>query len=340
MTHAVQRDGRTTPFWRRPLPATGLSMALLLLGFLALGRLSSGPAITPPFATIGAPAAAPEHSLSFVALGDTGMGNANQRRVAAAMSAITRFESIDLVLLLGDNFYDDGVQSRNDRQWDTAFENVYRLPGLAVPFYAVLGNHDHHGRIEAQIERTVIDDRWRMPARYHAWTQPLGEQHQVFFVALDTETLAHRESDDAQLAWLDQTLATSKATWKIALGHHPLLQASPNSHPHLAMLRDTLDRLGVDAYFCGHSHQLTYFRRPGLMAQIISGAGSNPRSLEGDRGADFAHRGLGFVCVRLTGQAMLLSFLDADNRVLFIDTLAPRSGPAPQTQAPLEEHPD
>jgi acid phosphatase len=309
-----------------------IATACLLLAIVAVEHPRPDDSTAPPFAQAHAPTAAPEHSLSFAALGDTGMGNANQHRVAAALSAVTRYESLDLVLLLGDNFYDDGVKTREDTLWNRAFEDVYRLPGLAVPFFAVLGNHDHHGSIDAQIGRTAIDERWRMPARYYTWTQSLDDEHQAQFVALDTETMAHRAPDPAQMAWLEQTLAASTATWKIAIGHHPLTLTGPDSHPNLAAVRDTLDRFGVDAYFCGHEHQLTYSRRPQGFTEVISGAGSNPRPLKGAQRADFAHQGLGFVCVRLTPKAMMLSFLDDHDTVLFVDTLLAHSAnskPAP-----------
>ena len=45
------------------------------------------------------------------------------------------------VVLLGDNFYEDGVASVDDPQWQTKFEDPYA--NIDLPFYAVLGNHDH-----------------------------------------------------------------------------------------------------------------------------------------------------------------------------------------------------
>ena len=50
----------------------------------------------------------------FVAMGDTGEGNADQATVAAAIETLCAAQGCDFVLLLGDNFYDVGVEDVND----------------------------------------------------------------------------------------------------------------------------------------------------------------------------------------------------------------------------------
>ena len=47
----------------------------------------------------------------FVALGDTGHGNADQTRVGDAVGALCAAQGCDFVVLLGDNFYPTGVTS-------------------------------------------------------------------------------------------------------------------------------------------------------------------------------------------------------------------------------------
>jgi len=78
--------------------------------------------------------------LRLIALGDTGTGNEDQRKVAEGMAKICEQSGCDLVLLLGDNFYPDGVNSTVDPQFKSKFELVYQK--LNLPFFAVLGNHD------------------------------------------------------------------------------------------------------------------------------------------------------------------------------------------------------
>ena len=46
-------------------------------------------------------------TVKFIAIGDTGKGNADQRRVAIAMRDLCAAKGCDFVLMLGDNIYDD-----------------------------------------------------------------------------------------------------------------------------------------------------------------------------------------------------------------------------------------
>src|SRR6476661_6274103 len=61
----------------------------------------------------------------FIAIGDTGKGNADQRRVAVAIRDLCAARGCDFVLMLGDNIYDAGVESTTDSQWQTKFEQLY-----------------------------------------------------------------------------------------------------------------------------------------------------------------------------------------------------------------------
>ena len=167
--------------------------------------------------------------LTLLAIGDYGADTETLRQNARMMR---QWASADATLALGDNFYNWGVQSVDDPQW-RAFENSFRL---THPFYAVLGNHDYLGDVDAQIayQHHHPGTFWRMPSRYY--DKVLGNAH-VFF--LDTFTLCPRESlacslgmgrlglgggprDDAQYQWLASKLARSTATWKVVVGHYPV----------------------------------------------------------------------------------------------------------------------
>ena len=85
--------------------------------------------------------------LEFMIVGDWGRDGAYyQRQVATAMG---QFRRSQFVVSTGDNFYQHGVGSIHDRKWDTSFQRIYS----AVPqrWYAVLGNHDYAGSVEAQM---------------------------------------------------------------------------------------------------------------------------------------------------------------------------------------------
>ena len=80
-----------------------------------------------------------DRSVSFLLMGDWGQANQNQALVAAQMADYARNASADFVVALGDNFYEDGVASDTDPQWENTFRNVYYHASLQIPWYAILG---------------------------------------------------------------------------------------------------------------------------------------------------------------------------------------------------------
>jgi tartrate-resistant acid phosphatase type 5 len=195
------------------------------------------------------PPVIPQQAVRFVAFGDAGSGSGGQAAVAQAMSEVCVVRGCDFAVMLGDNFYPDGVRSARDPQFETKFEEPYEA--LDLPFFAVLGNHDNGGNGsrnrdgEYQVEYAKREDRpsdrWRMPARYYKFSAPLASAVRaepvearplVDFFALDSTPLAPYVDDPdpkykperygaTQLVWLQQALRDSKAVWKIAFAHHP-----------------------------------------------------------------------------------------------------------------------
>jgi hypothetical protein len=113
------------------------------------------------------------------------------------------------VLALGDNFYDDGVQSTSDSMWSTHWSQIYHgsHSELAMKWYAVMGNHDWgYGwtGVQAQISRTTAtdDDLWETPStNYTRIIELAGEgQGSLVIVSVDTTTLAPDENE-GMYAW-------------------------------------------------------------------------------------------------------------------------------------------
>ena len=98
-------------------------------------------------------AAPPPKALSFLVLGDWGRGGADlQREVAGQMAKAAASYGAQFVISTGDNFYEAGVASVNSPQWRKSFEDIYTQPELQVPWYPTVGNHDHRGNVQAQVE--------------------------------------------------------------------------------------------------------------------------------------------------------------------------------------------
>jgi tartrate-resistant acid phosphatase type 5 len=85
------------------------------------------------------------HSMRFIVLGDAGTGYQAQADVGTALRTYcAELGNCQLALYLGDNVYPSGLSSDRDEreaQLDERFSMPYA--GLDLPFYVVVGNHDH-----------------------------------------------------------------------------------------------------------------------------------------------------------------------------------------------------
>lgn len=221
--------------------------------------------------------------MRFYVVGDTGWQNEDKVSVITSMVEKARVDPPGFVLMLGDNFYRSGVTSVRDEQWLTHFERSFAAPELAVPFRPVLGNHDHKGNVQAQVEYSSVNPRWRMDGHYYAFTERVSPNWQVDFFMLDTNPI--QAKDDAakpQIRWLEDKLANSTARWKIVAGHHPIVSGGHNGSAE--NLRDAIEPLlqkyGVDIYMAGHDHDLQLLHVPNSTClQLVSGAGCSTREV-------------------------------------------------------------
>jgi hypothetical protein len=193
-------------------------------------------------------APAPIAEVRFVAMGDTGTGSTTQKEVADAIKAKCEADGCDFIILLGDNIYNNGVDSVTDPQWQSKFEEPYA--DLDIPFFPVIGNHDdgcldidipfldvceqtegsgtQFWKGEVQVAYTQHSEKWNLPARNHDFVH--GPAH---FFAMDSSTMMWRKATSTfpeaetryaeQAIEVNQSLNASTSAWRIALGHHPYL---------------------------------------------------------------------------------------------------------------------
>ena len=272
-------------------------------------------------------------SVRFVALGDTGKGNPGQYQVGASIGALCAAQGCDFVMLLGDNFYSNGIESNDDPQWKTAFVEPYAP--VNAPFYAVLGNHDCGGdgagsnlpRCDNELAYGAVNPKWHMPARHYQWQ--VGD---VGFFAADTNRSMF-SVDEALRSDFETWLPASTAKWKIVFAHHPYLSNGEHGNagtydglPFVPIANGASvksfveDRVcgRADLYVTGHDHSLQWFEatctRPGSTVQtqlMVSGAGSKPTTLPGKQPTHYQSDKLGFVYVVIQGNTLTASFHDA-----------------------------
>jgi hypothetical protein len=266
--------------------------------------------------------------LDFFCFGDWGAGSGpNQAAVAAALQAYAR-DTLKApphaFLLLGDNFYGPlpGVDSP---RWEGEFESMYPAEHFPGPCYAILGNHDYDDQPGG--ERIQLDygqtrqTRWTMPDRWYRLDLP-AERPVVTLLCTDTHFKKLSPGDiAAQQSWLEAELAKPRtAPWLMVCGHHPVMSCGPHhgDSTYLAPWKELFYRHGVDAYLCGHEHDLQHLREEGKPTDwLVSGGGGRPLHPVGEKnGVQFAQERFGFLHLAVRDASWTAAFVGTEAGVL------------------------
>lgn len=275
-----------------------------------------------------------ENSFNFLAIGDFGrVGNYFQKEVARELGHATVVLDAEFIVSVGDNFYPNGVESVQDYHWVSSFESIYNDPSLYRNWFATLGNHDYQGNVQAQIDYSKVSRRWNMPNRYYSKTISLENGDKLLMVFMDTNPFIdsyHKKPEKylgiqaqdtvAQKKWLEETLNTNDKSikWKIVVGHHPLYSGghrkdSKDTKLFESKFASLFDKHQVDAYLCGHEHDLQIIRPKGrFTTQFLSGAGSEVRPSGKREGTIFAAAEPGFMSFSIVNNLLLVQVIKAN----------------------------
>ncbi len=277
----------------------------------------------------------PGDPVRFVVLGDGGEGNDNQYMVAAEVEQVCAMRGgCDFALYLGDNFYDDGVDSVDDSQFTTKFELPYA--DLDFPFYVVLGNHDYGlmswdwEKADFEIEYTEYSDKWVMPSIYYNFV--VGD---VEFVALDTTRLMWDLNTEQQAFWLKGKTIDSETKWRVAFGHHPYVSDGAHGNagnyegipwpPQISGtdVKDFFDE-GIcgqfDIYFSGHDHNRQWHEAQCGVEFVVSGAAAKTTDFKfrDDNKVYWGDDQMpGFLWVEIDGDTLSGAFYDREGNLDF-----------------------
>ena len=273
--------------------------------------------------------------LKFVAIGDTGKGNAGQFEVAEAIRKKCAMDGCDFVLMLGDNIYDAGVSGDNDIQFQTKFEIPYK--DISIPFFMVLGNHDYGGigyditKSIHQIEYTNDSSKWRMPRHFYKFQV----QNTTFF-ALDTNAQMYHLAKDQKKdvpGWIER----ASTEWKIAFGHHPYKSNGRHgnagsyegvsgipiaSGEGVKEFAESVWCGKVDLYLSGHDHNRQWLAVDCNGTQLaLSGAGASTTRLQGNNPTLFESDELGLLYISIDGSTLTAEFVDINGETEFTHTI-------------------
>ncbi len=293
------------------------------------GRLMSSPLYAAdPFAG----------AVNFAVVGDWGRGGRpDQVQVAQQMAIACKKAGAAFVVSVGDNFYENGVASVEDPQWQQTFEKVYNAPSLQIPWYVILGNHDYRGNCQAELDYGKTHPRWNMPARYYTHVYPIDASSSLECFFIDTTPLISEyktEADmkaiftqdvDRQLKWLDQSLTASKAQWKLVFGHHPIYSAGTghgNQQDMIDRVLPILQNYNIQGYFSGHDHDLQHLKDDDLN-YYISGGGSEHRPVKTTHEIQFGQATSGFLLVSVRHNDMHVRYIDNLGNTIYTTTATP-----------------
>ncbi len=274
---------------------------------------------------VAAPAPGP---LSLLVLGDTGQPVGGplavlrpQYQVARALVAEDESAEVHGLVLLGDNFYPDGVEE--DELKDRMRANVvapycrfltFTSRGRGsleencdvavarrhpIPLYAVLGNHDYGERESPMLQKEVVPtyiESWRMPDQVDLHELPGG----VSLIPFQSMPLVRGENEGG----LVRALRRSKGPFRILAAHHPIADPGNGHDPKYARrVRSAINQTGVPVHLFlgGHEHNLQVLAGDGkddAALHVISGAGSDTRVVNpSSRERLFGAESLGFARV-------------------------------------------
>ena len=289
--------------------------------------------------------------LKFIALGDMGSGTNDQKKVAKGIVHLIEelkkkhLKNISFIVGLGDNIYECGVKSVDDKQFKKKFETPYKK--INKKFYMCLGNHDYSNESHCdtdykdspyhEIAYSSISKKWIMPNKYYYYSYDIDKKTQVDFFVMDTniDRMTNTEKNN-QMKFLINNINNSKSKWKILYGHHPWRSMGYHGHAdeeleeyfrNIAIKTMKNGKYVIDLYMCGHDHSKQFFELAFNKTQniplVVCGTGgkiddtpiptlSNNNSNDYD--IHYYSNTLGFLCVKIHNNSIELYFFDHNGK--------------------------
>ncbi len=206
-------------------------------------------------------------NISFFAYGDTRSNPGIHNQVAAAMVAAyyddTDFHSI--IISAGDLVSNGDSESIWDSEFfDPAYSGIQEMLA-SLPYQSCIGNHEGSGTLfKKYFPYPFVDGRY--------WSFDYGPAH---FVVVD-QYISYGPGS-AQLAWIENDLASTTKRWKFIYLHEPGWSAGGHSNNTTVQnyVQPLCEEYGVSIVFGGHNH---YYARAVVnnIQHITTGGGGAP----------------------------------------------------------------
>jgi predicted MPP superfamily phosphohydrolase len=249
----------------------------------------------------------------FVSVADTGTGATGQYEVAKAMTKYHSKNPYNLVVLAGDNIYNNGEIEKIN----AVFERPYaELLKKGVKFQACLGNHDiRTDNGNPQVKYAGFN----MKGRYYTYTR-----EQMQFFVLDTNGNADMKK---QLVWLETELSKSKAAWKVVYGHHPIYSSGHygDNQVFIESFTPIFQKHNVQLYINGHEHNYERTKVINGTTYLVCGAGAGTRPSGKNKRTAYSAGKLSFAAYDVYADRIEVKGIGTDNKIFDRGTIPLKS---------------
>jgi 3',5'-cyclic AMP phosphodiesterase CpdA len=245
----------------------------------------------------------------LVVLGDVGEAGSRLTSTADAVAELSDGDPYEAMLLLGDNVYPSGDPARLD---EVVFEPFAPVLDGDTSLLAILGNHDvADGHGDAQMRALGMPGRW--------WAETWNDD--LLVVGLDSNDV----DDPQQLAFLERTLATSSARWKIVALHHPPYSAGyqGSSTEAREAFSPLFERYGVQLVLSGHEHDYQRSVPIDGVVYVVSGGVARTRRTGEEDFTAVSFSWHHFLDIAVFEDRLLLRAVNQDRRVADEASIAP-----------------
>jgi len=218
-----------------------------------------------------APLPGAKGKIGIAVFGDCGSRTQSQSAVRDAYLKQVGADPADLMLLLGDNAYNNGTEEDYTSNFFKPYGSTILRNHIVFP---APGNHEYANQAARQTDKDIAYyDIFSVPSSGECGGVPSGTESyysvdwgDVHLVSLDsygyeTGSLRLYDTLSPQVVWLKKDLELNQRKWTVVYWHHPpFTQGTYNSDVtnELVKIRQNfvriLERYGVDLVLCGHSH--------------------------------------------------------------------------------------
>ncbi len=216
----------------------------------------------------------------------------------------------------------DLVNDGNDPDLWRRFNEIHGPLMPVTEYFPALGNHEFDSPLYFEQFPRLNGRRWYSVDR-----------EGIHFTILDSNSDLSPGSE--QYKWLEKDLsaASGKDAVKALLFHHPLFDVSEKHKADEKNLRPALmpliEKYGVSAVFCGHSHDYQRYNYQGVYFVVTGGGGSTLYGRERDDPYLQKFAKAYHFCVLTAGKtAVKVKVIDADSNVIDIFEVPVKTGNA------------